>query len=541
MGINQSCNNIRLQKDNICNIGHCTQKVKGLSSNSASPTDVWFLTLQPNTKYGDTLVTGDVSLKIYLNPNMKSLELNGKKIPKNNTKELLYETNVYEHVIGPMLEYKINPHFVTFYGSADNCSFAQLFNILEDKTANKINDEIIDNNLLEKLFIRNTIWMGTSKSNRPSINNPSFSRCDPKEIDHVLAKKDLLKYNMIATAKSQETTLYNWFKKHNNKFPDSLAEVAIIQIVSALASLELFECAHNDLHRGNIFVNEFENDKIITYVSNNDFVYSIDSNICVLLYDWDRSYVSCLGQNSANTKSMCKYYSGCNEYVPSRDILKIFVSILRDITDNKYKMGIMSSIFMNGGGMAYFLKNVYSKDDSNILYDKKTETTLSKQWITQNVNPPKIILRNLIYFFNNPHITINNLSGDIYDFSDKNFKQILESVSEGKDISILNFNTKRDKETGTQEYTVKSPKRKSPKRKSPKRKSPKRKSPKPCKDHQYRNPETNRCKNKDKSPKRKSPKRKSPKRKSPKRKSPKPCKDHQYRNPETNRCKNKHK
>jgi hypothetical protein len=231
MGLNQSCNNIRLQKNNICNIAHCTQKVKGLSSNSASPTDVWFLTLQPNTKYGDTLVTEDVSLKIYLNPNMHKIEFNEKKIFKNNTKELLYETNVYEHVIGPMLEYKINPHFVTFYGSADNCSFKKLFNIIEGKTVNKITNTFIDNNLLEKLFIRNTIWMGTSKSDRPSINNPSFSRCDSKELEHVLAKKDLLKYNMIATAKSQETTLYDWFKIHNDKFPDSLGEVAIIQMV----------------------------------------------------------------------------------------------------------------------------------------------------------------------------------------------------------------------------------------------------------------------------------------------------------------------
>ena len=161
----------------------------------------------------------------------------------------------------------------------------------------------------------------------------------------------------------------------------------------------------------------------------------------------------------------------------------------------------MSCIFINEDGMAYFVKNVYSKDERYTLYDKKTENTLSKQWITKNVNPPKIILLNLIYFFNNPYITINSLSGDIYDFSDKNFKQILETVSGGKDISILNFKTKRDKESEMNRlvsYKKDESKRKSPKRKSPKRKSPKRKSPKPCKDHQYRNPETNRCKNKEK-------------------------------------------
>ena len=53
---------------------------------------------------------------------------------------------------------------------------------------------------------------------------------------------------------------------------------------------------------------------------------------------------------------------------------------------------------------------------------------------------------------------------------------------------------------------------------------------KPCKDHQYRDPVTNRCKNKEDYKR---------DRKSPNNPEYKPCKDHQYRDPVTNRCKNK--
>ena len=55
---------------------------------------------------------------------------------------------------------------------------------------------------------------------------------------------------------------------------------------------------------------------------------------------------------------------------------------------------------------------------------------------------------------------------------------------------------------------------------------------KPCKDHQYRDPVTNRCRNKPGYKRVKSPS-KSPK------SGFKPCKDHQYRDPVTNRCRNK--
>ena len=57
----------------------------------------------------------------------------------------------------------------------------------------------------------------------------------------------------------------------------------------------------------------------------------------------------------------------------------------------------------------------------------------------------------------------------------------------------------------------------------------------PCKEHQYRDPDTNRCKNK-KDHKRD---RKSPPKDVGDNPKYKPCKEHQYRDPDTNRCKNK--
>ena len=60
-----------------------------------------------------------------------------------------------------MLEYKINPHFVTFYGSARNCSFKQLLTILEYNTQDKTTGKPMNNNSLEEVLIRNTWWITT--------------------------------------------------------------------------------------------------------------------------------------------------------------------------------------------------------------------------------------------------------------------------------------------------------------------------------------------------------------------------------------------
>ena len=59
----------------------------------------------------------------------------------------------------------------------------------------------------------------------------------------------------------------------------------------------------------------------------------------------------------------------------------------------------------------------------------------------------------------------------------------------------------------------------------------------PCKDYQYRDPVTNRCRNKSKSPNKQS----KTKTKSKSSKTLIPCKDYQYRDPITNRCRNKSK
>ena len=459
MGTNQSCESVELKKNNICNISHCATKVHGIPSESASPTDIWFVTLQPNTKYGDTIVTGDVSLKIYLNPNMKFPKFNGKKIVKDDTKELLYETDVYEHVIGPMLEYKINPHFVTFYGSTRNCSFKQLLRILEYNTEDKTTGKPMNNNSLEEVLIRNTWWFGKGLSDRPSINNPLVVKDKSKslEIQFYNDNRDKLEYNMIATSKTQGNTLSKWIKNHieidstlKTKTFDSIAEVALIQIVSGLAALELFQCAHNDLHTDNVFIDEFNQAKKVTYVYNGlkgaKSVFKINSNISALIYDWDRAYVYALGDNNINNY-FCKDYSSCNEYVPSRDLLKVFCYILPSVTNKEYKNNILKSMFKTEVSINYFKSNV---NFDSYLNDINTNEVLSPYWIIDNVYSPNEILYNLLILFNkNPYIITNDNvipENDVYNFTRENFRDILKSITKNKRISILDFKTKYEKE-----------------------------------------------------------------------------------------------
>ena len=107
--------------------------------------------------------------------------------------------------------------------------------------------------------------------------------------------------------------------------------------------------------------------------------------------------------------------------------------------------------------------------------------------------------------------------------------------------------TSRKKTSRKKTSRKKTSRKKTSRKTSRRRRSTTGKQYKPCKSHQYRDPVTNRCRNKTsrKKTSRKKTSRKKTSRKTSRRrrsttgKQYKPCKSHQYRDPVTNRCRNK--
>ena len=440
---NQNCKDIKLEPNRICDIGHCTTEVEGIPSNSASLSDVWFLSLKDGTKYGDIKIKDDVVLKIYMNPG--NIVLGGLLV---GSFDMLYESQVYEHVVGPMLKYRINPHFVTFYGNARQCTFDNMMDILRDKTVDMNTGEIMPDSLLAKLLIRNTFWYGNSNPdpNRPSINDP-FINNDPNLLDTlqvIYKNRNKIEYNLIATASSSGVMFEEWIQQNiKNGKMNYVAQVTVINVISALVALEQFECAHNDLHFHNIFVDEYVDSQVTnTYIyydviEQKEIAYQTTSNVSPAIYDWDKSYVHRIGPNPGLARKnnfFCEAAMHCNEYVPSRDILKFIVGIASFL--NKEKIAdLLKVLFRHPKSMAYFELFVLNGPDPFFLVDSKTGKTLSADWIKQNVREPSRILSRLIQLWiNNPLIKVINIDENIkklrpYNCSKNIFPHVLCNTS----------------------------------------------------------------------------------------------------------------
>jgi len=399
-----SCQNNPVGPNYICDISKCTEKVVGLSSNSASPSDIWILTLNPGTRYGNIVVNGEVVLKIFISNSTD------RYITKSIA--LVYESAIYEFVVGSMFKKNINPHFVPYYGRALNCSRQQLVNILDKNVDEKYRQMAIDYNTTYYAF-------QIPQKNRMSVTDVlnarfnSFSVDRANRMNHLVATQKNFGYGMIVTAKSNGRPFSEFFKTEQVQQqgqpyirPTRDTMLVLIQIISGLCAMTPFECAHNDLHMGNIFVNRKPKNEL-------PFAYQYDSNIYTLnfdnkkyhaaIYDWDRAYCPHIGNNPIHTDLGCKQYMNCNEFIPKRDTLKILTYVMMEFIRMKqpeftFTHKLLDIIWIKPEGKRWFITNVLQAGNPYFLVKPNNTTMTSKDF--SSMNGPYEILTKLLEYCN---------------------------------------------------------------------------------------------------------------------------------------------
>jgi len=407
MGNINSCQNVGLGENRICDIGGCTQSVSGIKSNSASPTDIWMLTLYNGTRYGNIIVNGEVVLKIFISDSTNSYI--------SQSPELVYESQIYEFIVGSMFAKYINPHFVPYYGRALGCTIDNLADILKNNEPDKtIREEAIYYN--SYYYARNRLESGRPSINKTisDINNNRPIPIDIREgIKNIKSVKDDFRYGMMVTAKSNGITFDKFFRTMNmrdksNKskiksyyiHPTRDTMIIIVQILSALCSLVAFECAHNDLHMGNIFVNEkHPNELPFIYKFTDGFSYSFEPNYKYIaaLYDWDRSYSPLLGDNPKNNDKRCKNNMNCNEFISKRDILKILTYIIKIVGSGKFRDDMVDLIWTTKESKKKYIDEVINGPGAYFLRLKSTGDTMEKKDFDDMYEPTDILSKMICY------------------------------------------------------------------------------------------------------------------------------------------------
>ena len=422
------------------NISKPKQKITGLLSNSASPTDTII------TEYDTPQLVKVNDIFIYKNADFKKISIEPSSIlgypsyEKYYLQTLSYEFRFYNEIIQPILNFKISPHFVRYYEIVKNISlvdYIQLFNVTDNEGNKPINDL--------RQIIRNIFYMYYQQAKRPAITS-SLSQSENDESqpipfnsnmdmyknyiykydwknNNIIPKLDSsvlknLKFNYItlqAIDNKYTKTFFNFCKKYIDKY--YIPEVRIMfficffQIAQACYSLQLSHAVHNDLHFNNVWVTIKPNQKqYIKYIVEN-IEYDFYTNICCRLYDFDRSYAQILGNNPflepKHTK-LCETANSCNDYnVNIKDFLQLLCFIIKILKNEYGEVNDNSS----------HSKSQFAHDilDTILLEDTPDNTEINQQlrYILRNSFSQKICLKiavegNLLNIDNKIFSSFNN-------------------------------------------------------------------------------------------------------------------------------------
>lgn len=361
-----------LPQRNMCDIGDHVTSVKGIASQSVSPSGQWLLDFANGTKYGDYSIKKGF-LKWWIKPelvtdisrNVNYKGYNGENVIDGNAIAHLYgmnyETKLYSDVIHPLIVNHICPNFVKFLASGDTCNKSDLLKNLIDKTQNdKLKGTLTEYEIKENLN-RNISWVYWQAQGRPSIgdiHNPNeYSSWEEylavnfnatHEPEYPASENNLEviwampfggKFNFFLTeAATDSIDLKTWIQqaKAGNNLSNSDFIQILFQIVYACYAMSLSKMVHNDLHYGNIWVKNLGEEKEVIYVIQNG-TYTMKTRWKVMIYDFDFSHCEWKGKNEKVERDWVAQYN-IAEYSDQskiKDVAKIFAFIHSSISDDK--------------------------------------------------------------------------------------------------------------------------------------------------------------------------------------------------------------
>jgi hypothetical protein len=254
---------------------------------------MWIATLAANVTFNDQPVT-KAFMKIGINP--RSIRIRGGDYPgkaelsakaaeqKTKASGLMYEFQVYENVIGPILASHVCPNFLRPYLVSYNCKMEDLLSALQ------FGMKQFDDPTLQNLLLRSVDFMSNGKKERPAIHDANG--LDP---DAIPDADPNLRF-MVLTTEYENVISYWKFLSPNTNMDMHRRMSVLLQILVALYVMEKSKLAHNDLHVGNILIQGLDQPTTFTYIINGE-VFSIRTDVKALVYDWDWSACESLGAN----------------------------------------------------------------------------------------------------------------------------------------------------------------------------------------------------------------------------------------------------
>lgn len=208
-----------------CEIYKYIKSIKGLASNSTSPSDTMIVSFKDRIMF-DKQPVEQAFMKIFITSLVdekgKTIEIDYKK----KRSALIYEQKVYD-IIRWCIRFNYCPYFVKLYDNGFNCSLKNFYNIIKHQS--NVNDEKI-----KMLMIRSIYHMISQASNRPSITdltelkNYTLSEFMRKKYNDIFDEYGRLLMNIKVDKKLIGRLIENWQKINKNLLIDKHANFNFI-------------------------------------------------------------------------------------------------------------------------------------------------------------------------------------------------------------------------------------------------------------------------------------------------------------------------
>lgn len=307
-----------------CQMADCMVDLYGLSSNSASPTDTWIINFRTNGRgtvfeaSDNKVSTAFVKISILSESWFSSLTSAQKNSPAalsgfQSLKGLEYEMRFYKEITNPLIDGNICPHFIRSYSSVLGCSYTDLLRIVQtDKKPSP-----------EDRLKRNISYMYNMVGGRPSITNNTTIALPPIPFSN-------LRYCFLANESVSNKALSLYEKMPSLSMADMMR--LLFQVAQACYSLYLTKSAHNDLHLGNIWVQQFESPKNLRYIIDGK-TYDLEGcKYEIKLYDFDQAYSEQFGSNLSLARPGLEFIK--DKVVLGKDFVKVICGLFRDLNKN---------------------------------------------------------------------------------------------------------------------------------------------------------------------------------------------------------------
>lgn len=279
MGVQQSCQLDRMS--DLCDMHTCISKIKGRASDAGSQTETWIATLKPGTTYEGIECT-HAFMKIGINPaSIPVLE------QKKAAIGLMYELQVYNQLVTPILDAYICPHFLRSYLVSYNCRHADLVHALAAGLD-------VSRSRAKQHLDRGLSYLQDGLQGRPAVH-------EPLDGSRYARPSSNLRFMVLTTEYTDVQTYADWLKlPHSTQ--TTLA--VLLQIVVGLHTMALSKLMHNDLRGGNIFVQTLAEPQTFFYtIQGLGQPVRVTTRYKAMIYDFNKATSQSLGENAMFTRS----------------------------------------------------------------------------------------------------------------------------------------------------------------------------------------------------------------------------------------------